>query len=152
MLYLPRYFIHGTMGFCNVWDKKIGLTVPSKIILIHEICHAITTQKHGTGWETRMRKAIEIAQEREPEMVPDLENEVSRCMRQIDVPNRERECSIINEVKSDAIHYHDCPEALDGLLADYGIFPEYNRRIYDKIHDKAVRAIERTIRLHRTQT
>jgi hypothetical protein len=137
------------MGFCNVWDKKIGLTFPSKIILIHEICHAISVQKHGTAWKIRMRKAIEIAQEREPEIVPDLENEIARCITQTDMPNRERERLIINEVKGDANYYHDFSEALDGLLADCGIFPEYNRQLYHKIHDKAIRAIESTIRARR---
>lgn len=144
LLYLPKYQNYNTMGFCNVREKKIGLINLSKTTLIHEICHAITTQKHGAAWEARMRKAIGIAQEFNPEMVPNLENEIARCVRETDISNREREHSIIDEVKGDADYYNH-PGALEGLLFDCGIIPEYNRRLFEKIREKAMKTIENSL-------
>jgi len=55
----PKLINRGILGYCNVSERKIGLVRPSKAALIHEICHAITTKKHGTAWSYRMQKAIE---------------------------------------------------------------------------------------------
>lgn len=56
-------------GSCDIKNKAIFLdTAPAKddklhFLLIHEICHAVTTQSHGKKWKSRMLKASAKAKE-----------------------------------------------------------------------------------------
>jgi len=134
----------GILGYCNVSERKIGLVRPSKTALIHEICHAITTKRHGTSWSYRMQKAIETARVKDPALVTELEFWVALCTSQRDVPSSEREHDILNIISDNAELYRHNNEELEDLLLANGFFPEFNSREYRRIRDKALRVIERT--------
>jgi hypothetical protein len=146
LVYIPRLLHHGKMGWCNVRERKIGISSLSKAVLIHEISHAITTKKHGIAWQTRMQRAIEIARVKEPELVLKLKYEVARCMSENDTHIRDLESQIMIEVQRDAASYHRHPNSLVGLLYDCNIFPEFDRRLYQRIHRKAVKIIKHTLK------
>jgi len=141
----PKFKNHGILGYCNVSERKIGLVRPSKATLIHEICHAITTKKHGTSWSHRMQKAIEKARVKDPALVTELEGWVELCTSRQDVPLSVCRHNVLNIIRDDAELYYRDNEALDDLLLDYGFFPEYNPREYRRIRDSALRVIERTL-------
>ena len=139
----PKLKNHGILGYCNVSERKIGLVRPSKAALIHEICHAITTKKHGTSWSYRMQKAIETARVKDPALVTELEGWVALCMSRRDVPFSACEHTVLNIIRDDAEFYRRDNEALDDLLLGKGFFPEFNPREYRRIRDNALRVIER---------
>jgi|SRR5208337_4288645 len=139
-----KLITRGILGYCNVSERKIGLVRPSKAALIHEICHAITTKRHGTSWSHRMQKAIETARVKDPALVTELEFWIAWCTSQRDVPLSEREHDILNTIRDDAKLYQRNNEKLDELLLDNGFFLEFNPWEYRRIRDKALRIIERT--------
>jgi hypothetical protein len=142
MVYNPGLLIHGHMGYCNVKDRKIGLCIPLKFVLVHEICHAITTKKHGEAWQRRMLKVIEKARAIEPELARALETDLNERLSNIDTPICEIVPQILDAVKSEANYYYDNPEELDLFLIECGIFRELNELQYQRIHRKALKEIE----------
>ena len=54
-------------GFCQRREKTIYVNEPAdgdlNLVLVHEICHAVTVDKHGPRWRARMRRAAERATE-----------------------------------------------------------------------------------------
>jgi len=54
----------GLMGYCNTDNKIIHVMTDSEgysLTLVHEICHAVTTQSHDKKWCRRMMKATAVA-------------------------------------------------------------------------------------------
>lgn len=55
--------LNGADGQCNIEEKKIQIsaaaesTLDAELIVVHEICHAVTTGYHGNSWLKRMEKA-----------------------------------------------------------------------------------------------
>jgi hypothetical protein len=141
----PKLKNHGILGYCNVSERKIGLVQSSRATLIHEICHAITTKKHGASWSHRMQKAIETAQVRDPALAEELEGWVAFYMSRRDVPLSVHEQNVLNIIQGDAELYYRDINALDDFLLDKGFFPEYNPREYWRIRNNALRVIERAL-------
>jgi hypothetical protein len=145
MVHNPELQYGAINGYCDKKSKKIGLIRPTKATIIHEICHAVTTKKHGEAWQNRMRKAIETARVLNPEIVRDLEDQLNQCISNNDISPRELERQILEDIQLDAEDYSN-PEELNRFLLDCGIFPQYNEKIYRRVHDKAIKIIEHTLR------
>lgn len=55
-------------GFCNANLKHMFFGAPNPLLIIHEICHAVSTYGHGARWQNRMLKTAETASR----MIPDF--------------------------------------------------------------------------------
>jgi hypothetical protein len=55
-------------GFCNARRKHIFLGAPNPLLIIHEICHAVSTYGHGARWQERILKAAETALRYDPQL------------------------------------------------------------------------------------
>lgn len=71
--------IYSESGYCDKEIKtiyvnmaQIGGTTELRLVLIHEICHAIAGPYHGTTWRNRMRKAERSARRTGLEKLADL--------------------------------------------------------------------------------
>ena len=74
-------------GYCDKDNRTILLKCPSKANLIHEICHAVAGLGHGKRFWTRMRKAVQRAEELgEAELAGELRQQADACESDL-VPN-----------------------------------------------------------------
>jgi hypothetical protein len=55
-------------GYCNANRKHIFLGAPNPLLIIHEICHAVSTFGHGTRWQNRMLQAADMASRYDPRL------------------------------------------------------------------------------------
>jgi hypothetical protein len=55
-------------GFCNSTRRHIFFGAPNPLLIIHEICHAVSTFGHGTQWQNRMLQAAKTASRYDPRL------------------------------------------------------------------------------------
>lgn len=61
--------LHGADACCRIAEKKIQICsseetlVQLEVLLLHEICHAVTNGRHGKLWSKRMEKAAVRAEQ-----------------------------------------------------------------------------------------
>jgi hypothetical protein len=58
-----KQFSTSESGYCDPEKKTIWLNDSSELVIIHEICHAVTTGRHGKKWQQRFKKASDRAAE-----------------------------------------------------------------------------------------
>lgn len=54
--------LNGSQGFCDTQKKTIYTLYTNNLVIIHEICHAVTKQGHNKRWTTRMELAAKYAE------------------------------------------------------------------------------------------
>ena len=68
-------------GHCDTDRKHIYLGPPKdriKLLIIHEICHAVGNPHHGKGWQNRMLKAAVVASKYDKKLADDFRVNIRR--------------------------------------------------------------------------
>lgn len=69
--------INGSQGFCDTQNKTIYTLYTNNLVIIHEICHAVTEQGHNKRWTTRMELVAEDAEkDGNSELATEIRNQI----------------------------------------------------------------------------
>jgi hypothetical protein len=71
-----RFF--GIEGFCDSDHRTIIVQKLDPVLIIHEICHAVTDSGHEKKWQDRMLKAAITADTVDPEIASRIRDEVTK--------------------------------------------------------------------------
>lgn len=67
-------------GLCDREHRRIFINKRTDFVIIHEICHAVTTDNHAAMWQRRMLKAADMAARLgDAQLAADLREDVSEC-------------------------------------------------------------------------
>ncbi|MGB9177153.1 MAG: hypothetical protein WCB46_10510 [Methanoregula sp.] len=133
-------------GFCNASLKNMFFGAPNPLLIIHEICHAVSTYGHGTKWQNRMQQAAETASRYDPGLSEKIKIQVGRY-RNIQHNPQEEIRSLY--LRIDDTFYHLYPErgrnigkaitviddnrVLKDLLPEMGYRKEWDDIKYEKM-------------------
>ena len=148
--YFPRWepwkFIYkstwGISGCCNPKTKCIFSGSLDKMVLIHEICHAVTNCGHGKKWQKRMLLSAKIAKKNDAklseEIFKDLEIYVKAIERLKKRGNSFETKNVYNQIE-DAIAILKPNKKLDidniitNVLFENGVRKECDRYRYNRM-------------------
>lgn len=133
-------------GFCNARRKHIFFGAPNPLLIIHEICHAISTYGHGARWQERMLKAAETALRYDPRLSEKIRIQVM-MYRNIQHNSKEDMISLYVHIEESLSHLYfererngstaitviDENRVLKDLLREMGYRKEWDNKKYEKM-------------------
>jgi hypothetical protein len=133
-------------GFCNARRKHIFFGAPNPLLIIHEICHAVSTYGHGARWQERMLKAAETALRYDPRLSEKIRIQVG-MYRKIQRDPREEIKSLYLRIEDTFYHLYlerertpdktitviDDNRVLKDLLTEMGYRKEWDDKKYKKM-------------------
>jgi len=120
----------GNTGYCNRKEKCIFFGDINPVLIIHEICHAVTKGGHGKEWQKRMRSISTQGTALHDEILEDLQG-------YIDPKGGTSTLNMIQEI-TDAVlelpNIHDITNShiVNTILLENGIRPEWEIPLYVK--------------------
>ena len=113
--------LNGSQGFCDTQNKTIYTLYINNLIIIHEICHAVTEQGHNKKWTTRTELA---AKDAEKDGDSELATEIRNQLEAYDMSPKITAKMVYNEVQdiaymsSSDISYED---TIEFVRRNYGM-------------------------------
>lgn len=118
---------------------------PNPLLIIHEICHAVSTYGHGTRWQNRMLKAAETASRYDPILSEKIKIQVG-MYRKIQRNPQEEIKSLYLRIEDTFYHLYlerkrntdkttviDDNRVLKDLLTEMGFRKEWDDKNYGKM-------------------
>jgi len=152
--YFPRWkpwpytYNHKWMnsGFCNANLKHMFFGAPNPLLIIHEICHAVSTYGHGARWQNRMLKTAETASRYDPRLSEKIKIQVG-MYRKIQRNPKEEIKSLYLHIDDTFYHLYlererntdktitviDDNRVLNDLLTEMGYRKEWDDKKYEKM-------------------
>lgn len=134
----------GESGYCNTYRKHLYFGDISSVLIIHEICHAVSAGCHGKPWQLRMLRAAETARKYDMDLSEKLNAEVEKYLNN-DNSEREEMEALYNRIY-DAFYgkYKNNEPVKDFYLLKYylnqlGIRKEWDEKQFEKLLKRGTR-------------